>query len=258
MQLALNSLQSESMQLQVLIPYVVLCGVAAAFGPGALAESVEFSGYTWQVRSDTGGPGPNVWDPRNVSVDLEGRLHLRIENREGQWSCAEVFIDQNLGFGRYQFEVIGRPDLLDDNVVLGLFNYTRPELGPDGTNEIDIEFATWGGQQTELGNWTIYPFKKGPKPPTRQFPIHLDGDLSTHRFTWSPRQIFYQSLYGHQLGNENEFARWRFIPMAYRKRIPQKPIPVHMNLWLFEGQPPTDSQPVEIVISAFRFTPRVR
>ena len=49
-----------------------------------------------------------------------------------------------LGFGRYQFQVIGRIDQLDPNVVLGLFKYPTPDVGPDGTNEIDIEFAQWG------------------------------------------------------------------------------------------------------------------
>jgi hypothetical protein len=28
-----------------------------------------------------------------------------------------------------------------------------------------------------------------------------------------------------------------------------------MNLWLFKGRPPTDGQPVEIVIRSFQFTP---
>jgi hypothetical protein len=28
-----------------------------------------------------------------------------------------------------------------------------------------------------------------------------------------------------------------------------------MNLWLFKGRPPTDAQPVEIVIRSFSFTP---
>ena len=34
------------------------------------------------------------------------------------------------GFGRYQFQVAGRLDLLDDNVVLGLFNYPAGDVGP--------------------------------------------------------------------------------------------------------------------------------
>ena len=72
-------------------------------------------------------------------------------------SLSSPALPSRLGFGTYQFKVIGRPDLFDDNVVLGLFNYTRPDVGPDATNEIDIEFAKWGGSQSQMGNWAVYP-----------------------------------------------------------------------------------------------------
>jgi hypothetical protein len=32
-------------------------------------------------------------------------------------------------------------------------------------------------------------------------------------------------------------------------------MPVHINLWCFQGRPPTDGEPVEVVIRAFTFTP---
>jgi len=46
---------------------------------GALhAQAIEFSGYTWEVRSGTGGPGPNTFVASNVLVDANGYLHLKI------------------------------------------------------------------------------------------------------------------------------------------------------------------------------------
>jgi hypothetical protein len=31
-----------------------------------------------------------------------------------------------------------------------------------------------------------------------------------------------------------------FAPKNYARRVPQTPLPVHMNFWLFEGKPPAD------------------
>ncbi len=223
----------------------------------AAAATVDFAGYTWEVRQGGGGPGPNAWNASNVRVDGEG-LHLKIANANGAWSCAEVTLTQALGFGRYQFEVTGRPDLFDRNVVLGLFNYpSSSAIGPDGTNEIDIEFAQWGdaGNPNRL-NWTVYPPALGPAATHKEVPLSLTGDATTHRFDWTSKGVKYQSLDGYQdSGNVNQFAKWNDAPTKPRQHIPQTPIPVHMNLWLFDGHAPTDGQPVEVVIRSFGFTP---
>ena len=137
----------------------------------AQARTIEFSGYQWEVRpsEDSGGPGPNHWDENNVSVDSNGYLHMKLTQRNGEWYCSEVYLPQALGFGLYQFSVIGRVDTLDPNVVLGLFNYPTPDIGPDGTNEIDIEFAHWGDPSSPIDNYTVFPAEVGINPTTRTF-----------------------------------------------------------------------------------------
>jgi hypothetical protein len=241
--------------------------VAAALGmafvalpSAACAATIDFSGYTWEVRQGGGGPGPNHWDARNVRVDADGALHLRVRWLDGRWTSAEVAMTQSLGFGSYQFQLQGRPDLLDRNLVLGLFNYTLPEIGPDGTNEIDIEFAQWGDAANDHGSYTIYPAVLGPKPPSRSFPIDLSSDLSTHRFVWGQRQVNLISLPGLQdLGSARDpIYSAEFAPKNWAHRIPQTPLPVHMNFWLFEGKPPADGQESEMVIKSFEFVPLAR
>ncbi len=220
----------------------------------SVSTTIQFSGYQWDVRSGTGGPGPNTWDPANVWVDAQGALHLKITAQGGAWSCAEVSTKKRFGFGRYQFQVISPLDQLDRNVVLGLFNYPTPDVGVDGTNEIDIEFARWGDEANPPGNYTVWPAQAGLAPRTHPFSFALDGTYTTHRFTWSSRRIFFQSLYGHRNDNRNRFASWVYRPSAYAKYIPQKPMPVHLNLWLFQGLPPTDGQEVEAIVKSFKFT----
>ena len=106
----------------------LLAGLLLAFGFSTQAKDIEFGGYTWAVRSSRGGPGPNGWDENNAWLDASTNLHLKISQRDGKWSCAEVTMRKRLGFGRYQFQVTGRIDRFDDNVVLGLFTITRPEM----------------------------------------------------------------------------------------------------------------------------------
>jgi hypothetical protein len=220
-----------------------------------------FSGYQWVVRATgEGGPGPNTWDDANARVDDLGQLHLQITNNrvlEGytEWRCVELSTVQRLGFGRYQFQVIGRIDNLDRNVVLGLFKYPTPDVGLDGTNEIDIEFAQWGRTTANNADYVVYP-ASGPRAPndTLDFQVLLQGDFTTHRFLWDSRQVTFQSLYGHRDNDIGEFQRWQYTPNEGRL-IPQQPTPVHINLWLFRGHPPYNSREVDIVISQFAFIP---
>ena len=215
---------------------------------------MSFAGLEWQVRDGTGGPGPNTFSAQNVSVDQQGRLHLRIVKTQGnQWTCAEVFLAARYGFGRYEFRLLGRPDQLDDNVVLGLFNYTVPEVGPDGTNEIDIEFATWGGAQAEHGNDTVWPAIAGPGPVTNAFDASLESDQSLHRFDWGSGSVVFDSYNGWSADVASRIHQFAYAPASPLPLVPQQPIPVHMNLWLFQGKAPTDGQDVEIVVTDFRF-----
>lgn len=222
-------------------------------------KTLSFGGYAWEVRpSGKGGPGPNVWNPQNVWLDKAG-LHLKISRvRKGQkteWQCAELYTTQPLGFGTYQFQVIGPIDRLDRYVVLGLFDYPSPEVGPDGTNEIDIEFAHWGHADAPIGNYTIYPAagKRGPND-SHTFTFALKGDYTTHRFVRTAEKVSLQSLHGHRDDNNSEIAGWVYDPLD-KRLIPQAPLPVHINLWLFQGKAPDDGKEVSITIKKFTFTP---
>ncbi len=242
--------------------WLMLFGLAGMMGFGRISSLTHaqpslltFAGYTWEVRSGFGGPGPNYWEPANVWVDEQGHLHLRLDYQAGQWRCAEVTMTNRLGFGRYQFWVEGALNTLDPQVVLGLFDYPPSDVGPDGTNEIDIEFARWGHAANPPGNYTVWPAQVGLTQRTYAFDFTLAGTYTTQRFTRQSQSVRFQSLHGHRDDNANQFAGWLFRPRDPLRRIPQAPLPVHLNLWLFQGQPPQNGQSVEIVIHAFTFTP---
>lgn len=244
---------------------LLYCGEAQA--QASQPKVINFCGYEWIVRSTgKGGPGPNQWSPDNVWLDKAG-LHLKIrrvtipatasESERTEWQCAELYTRTALGFGTYEFQVTGRIDKLDRNIVLGLFDY--PTDDPDGTNEIDIEFARWGNDLWPNGSYTIYPsFGERDKEATHPFRFSFPDDekslFTTHRFTRERERISLQSLMGHGDKKGKEIASWLYKG-ASSQRIPQKALPVHINLWLFRGNAPSDNKEVEIIIRKFTFTP---
>ena len=230
--------------------------LALQFKPAsASAATLQFGGHEWTVKSGFFGPGPNYWDDKNAFVDKDGAVHLKITQRDGKWYCAELNTTDRMGFGRYQFQTVGRIDQLDENVILGLFNYPTPDVGPDGTHEIDIEFSHWGNPKANIGNYTIWAPKPHTKPGATTFPFTLTGDYTTHRFIWSAKKITLQSLHGHRDDDQSPIINWTYEPADPDNHIPQKSLRLHLNLWLFHGHPPHNGQPVEIILKSFKFTP---
>lgn len=227
------------------------------------AQSLRFSGYEWTVKTGAkAGPGPNRWEATNVRLDGEKRLRLSIRRDAGGWSCAEVVSKKRLHFGVYEFQTVGPLATLDPNVVLGLFNYPPREVGPNETNEIDIEWARWGAAKNPIGNFTLWPARPGVKPVSHTFNPPPDlAPETTHRFLWLPDRILWQSLRGHartERDDRGEFARWEFKPPAESGLIPQQPLPVLINLWLFQGRAPLDGEEVTITLSRFTHRPERR
>ncbi len=209
-----------------------------------------FAGRTWTVKSGNEiGPGPNNWSEDNAWVDSTGQLHLKINLVSGKWYCAEVYSNDRLGFGKYQWYVVARLDKFDKNVVLGLFPYS----GPDGQNEIDIEIAKWGNATNNVGNFTVYPSKSELLSNSKTFAVTLSGNFTTHRFNWQTKGVLFQMLHGHRSDNSHEIARWNFAPSRYQDYIPQRPMKTHMNLWLFNGRVPSDQRPAEVIIKNFQY-----
>lgn len=217
---------------------------------------LKFAGQEWSVQEGPQvGPGPNAWDRRNAWVDDQGQLHLAIRQRDGVWTCASVMSTKTFHHGLYQFQITGRPDEFDPNIVLGLFLYPSPDVGPDTTHEIDIEFARWGYPDAPVGNYAVWPVKDELMHSGHQFPVVLKGSATTHRFDWRPNQIVFASVHGHTDGSEHPIGSWTFARKPARSYISTSPMPVMMNLWLHGGRPPTDGKDIEIVIKDFQYRP---
>lgn len=216
---------------------------------------ISFSGRNWYVKSGSAmGPGPNNWSPNNVWVDEDGKLHLKISFNTitQKWDCAEVWTEEKLGFGTYEWILEGAIDALPENVVLGLFNYMEPN---GKGSEIDIEYSKWGiPTLAKTGSFTVWPPKAGLKRWTSSFailPIHTQYPTS-HKFSWQSRSIEFRVTGANSL----LIGSATYRPKRYNDYIPQIPEHLNINLWLNQGLPGslTMDQTVEVVIISFKKT----
>lgn len=222
---------------------------AESVEPSALwkKDALTFSGFSWDVKSGYYSPGENHWSEHNVWVDDEDRLHLWLTNAGDAWQCAEIATG-TFGYGLYRFYLDGPVDLLDKNAVLGLFLYPGPQLPYRANAEIDIELARWGQTDAPIGNFTV-------NPTSWTFQLALPGELSTHQFLWLPDRVEFSSYHGHGEPTEKTLlAHWVFRGDD-QASIPDTPLQLHINYWLFQGKAPAQNRQPEIVIRKFIFQP---
>jgi hypothetical protein len=208
------------------------------------AKVIRFSGHDWTVKSGHAGPGPNNFSDgeENVRIDSDGRLHLRITYRDGQWYCAEVVNQKSLGYGTYRFFIRSSTSGMDPNVVLGLFTWNDDPAFAH--RELDIEISRWGKRDNEDAQFVVQPWdsvgnlKRFSMPPTVS---------SIHSFTWHPAEVLFDS----REPNGNLIQEHRFsngIPQAGGENA-------RINLWLVNGSMPQHGLTVEVLLEKFEFIP---
>jgi hypothetical protein len=215
-------------------------------------RTIEFSELTWDIRPGSEspqGPGNNYWSnsTENIWVDEEGQLHLNITYKNGKWYCPEIISQESFGYGKYYFFVSSRVDELDKNVVGGLFTYL------DDNNEIDIEFSKWGQSTADNSQYVVQPYYHAGN--THRFNTQLNGDYSTHCIDWHQNHINFFSLHGHYCTPPDSgyiIDEWEYtggdIPTTSKEKV-------HLNLWLMNGNPPSDGQSAEMIVKEFKFEP---
>jgi hypothetical protein len=229
------------------------------------AQTINWKGHQWRL-THGGMAGVAAGNPANVEIDANGYVHFRIVNRNGQWSAAEMFTTDKLGFGTYQWVIQGNVYDMDKSTVLGLFTYGPvAHLGADAENEIDIEFSKWNNTCHGCNaDFTVYPAtgnrkKDGTSSWEDNFHVDFlratDETLTTARMEWTADQIVFTIMKGSQpIGTVADVLKTE----TYRSNasdIPQVASPVGINLWCFKETPSTDQS---VAIRDFQFVPRLK
>jgi glycosyl hydrolase family 26 len=217
-------------------------------------DALMFAGIAWHARAadDLEGPGPNYFasTPEHVWVDDTGRLHLRVSpGPDGRWYAAEVVSDQPMGYGRYRFTVDTPLDNLDPNVVLGLFTWDDDPA--ENHREMDIEFARFGDPGALAGRYTRQPYTD---PANVALFAEESAPLTSHALNWTPGQVAFASWAGDATAPPSDESS--IASRIFRGDVPEPGnAHVHINVWLDAGRPPTDGQPIELIIENFSFVP---
>jgi hypothetical protein len=198
-------------------------------------------------------------NPKNVTLDEKGYLHLHIEKRDGKWTASEVFTVDHVGFGTYQWVIEGNVYDMDPTTVLGLFPYGPVHrIGVDAENEIDIEFSQWN--KTCKGcnaDFTVYPStgnRKHDRTSSWEDNFHVSGGtLTTARMEWASDHIVFTLMNGiHPIGTTADVIKTETYS-SDSKNIPQVPLPVGINLWCFRATPARNQA---VIIRNFEFAPK--
>lgn len=238
--------------------YWVLWGNFLALFFVSIAESktITFSNMKWHVREGYGAPGPNFWSSDNVWVDQKGWLHLKVTYKKNAWINSGISTETRLGFGHYWLYMIGRLDKLDPNITLALFNYPTQDIGPDKTNEIDIEFGQKGHSEPFSPNTAYIVWPNSQEKGRSMMTFHLDytGEYTTQGFIWSQRKVQFFSGEGHSPDYNQLIASWDFSPPNPQMQIPQKPLQFYIYFYLYQGNPPVNkNKSFEVIIKQFCF-----
>lgn len=222
-------------------------------------RTINWSGQDWLVKTSIGdnlsgrvGPGRNYFSDSSdiVWIDMSGKLHLRIAKVDGEWTCSEINSLTRLGYGTYKFYVDSRLDNLDKYATLGMFTWS--DLAPvAGNREIDLEFTTWG--DSILPNNAQYVIQPYGNPGNILRYQMTSAAPSIHSFVWEPGKVSFASTTGTGLPINSWTHTSASVPISADERV-------HLNLWLNNSSGsyvpgPVSSQPVEMIISKFEFTP---
>jgi len=116
---------------------------------------------------------------------------------------------------------------------------------------MDIEFGRWGNARYPNLNYTVWPAKGGFKNSSYIKEYSQQGNYSNQQFTWSRDSVIFSTFNGKMADDKHIVASYSCIqPPA---SISSLQMPVHINLWLFDGKPPADGKAVEVLIDSFSF-----
>jgi hypothetical protein len=228
-----------------------LAAVAIAHGPEKSSSFfVDFSGFTWRVRwkpSDRGGT-VNPYNPENVYTDKAGALHLRILNRDGQWTCSEVNLTHSLGYGTYSFTVEDTSGL-DPSVVFGMFTWDY-STDLENHREFDIDISRWGDPDNKNAEFVLQP----NFVPANISRFSIPAGKLKHTFVWEPGRITMEtSRLSGPVDSSLVFKR------VFTSEIPTPGSEsVRMTFYLYRkptGNSWALQHPAEVVVDRFEYLP---
>jgi hypothetical protein len=235
-----------------------------------------FAGYNWKISDGNATMNhSNLWkaDPKMQFVDQQGKLHLKLKKFFGVWYCSQIQMTRSLGRGKYEFCVENQFANPDKRIVFSIF--INDDQNQDGLieaskneTEVNMTFTKWNESGNSNFWYMLKPISKeciGKCPPDNSCSgIHCFSATGnptqavSHEIQWTDKnKVNLMSYRGCIVKTANpqyvitkkQFTNFN-LPHPGSERLT-------INLWLYGGNNPDakTGDEVEIVISAFRFTP---
>lgn len=217
-------------------------------GEKIVSKVIHFSGYQWIARaagSDRGG-APRFYDPANAWVDAKGYLHLRMDERNGKWYCAEINLKRSLGFGTYRF-VVQDTSHLPPTAVVGMFTYNEGSAS-DSRNELDIELSKWGDPSRRNAQYVVQPFYV----PENVYRFNAPAGTLTYSFRWEPDRAAFKTSQGGARGHGERVVSQHAFTVGIPNATGQT---AHIDLYDFHYSKLLTHKPAEVVIEKFEYLP---
>lgn len=224
--------------------------VASAKGEASrrpVSRTLHFSGYEWEIRglpSNRGGVS-NTYDPANAWTDDHGRLHLRIAQGLGEWTCAEVNLTRSLGYGTYLFDVEDVSQL-PPAAVLGMFTWDDSATDPEH-RELDMEISRWGDPGNKNSQYVVQPYYV----PANVVRFTTPRGPITYAFQWEPGRVTFRTRRKSAGRAEPPISEIDFtsgVPMPGGEQV-------HINQYVYRKSDSPLRQESEVVIDKFEYLP---
>ncbi len=225
----------------------VILSLLLAAPLAAQAKTLKWSGYTWSVRTGTGGPGVgNIWSDQNAAVK-HGSLLLNVVQRGAVWTSVELSSNRTVGFGRYRWVVNSDLSTASPASVLGLFTYS-PQMAPS-FGEQDFEFTrAWSAPPGLWPGWFV-SWNAATSAARRNFNVPSAAPY-TATITWLKGSVSFLLT--------DRRSRVIFRRSVKTKLVPRR-LRVHINYWVAnQALIATPGAAPQMSLRSFTYTPAAK
>lgn len=233
-------------------------------------DTIVFGGIRWLARnaSERGEPSNSLFSGKSteVFVDDAGKLHLKINRRDGYWYSVDIAADTALGYGTYAVFTETKFDAFPQNVAFefsitpdaAMDSYTPPSIAIqftqlfENTSISPLRFLVANIEQNIIQERKERIFRPDQ-------PFRMAGLFSTHAMTWTPRHIEFASYHDHGLPTPYLGALWDFTGSpATGVRVPETTPTTVMRLRFWSAGAPLGDTSIEVIIKKILFIPHQR
>lgn len=227
-----------------------------------LNKEFTFSNYNWKIKETKDFADSRIFcltNKKNVSLNNDGSLVLKISKIGEYWYGGELTIDTTLGFGEYSFEIYSPQNSFDANANLSLTILNLSDENYEGLTQTGIRFSKNSDikSKNELEYFLYSTDRKIAGIHIPEKPFLINNKISVHKIGIYPDYIYYTSKSGNEFNEFKTFKKNNISGFSDDISFAQSTgnLKVIISLCLADANEPVSNKDVEVVIKKFKFSP---